>query len=185
MDPLMDPRLLQKHLSGLIAAEKTLAVVPKWVEHQDQLRYVTSLEIGGVAQEGIRLRGQCRREYQDHNVTFQIEHLFKQSGRFVPVIRLDWRPQEPHQNRNMGPLEWRLIRIDGSHLHPLDANMNWMVEEAMTATEFAHAQRNLPIAAPLEDDPATFAELLALVGRCFGIAGTETIPTPPWSRRLL
>ena len=79
------------HLPPLIAVAKTLASTPKWVESDDQFNFSVSLEIDGVTQMGLRLRGKCSRDYPDQNVTFQIEYLFKGISKLVPVTRLDWQ----------------------------------------------------------------------------------------------
>jgi hypothetical protein len=63
-------------LPNLIAARKTLAVVPEWSPHEDRFRFVVGLDIDGVTQEGLWLRGQCNREIPDCRVSFQIDCLF-------------------------------------------------------------------------------------------------------------
>ncbi len=169
------------HLPPLIAATKTLASTPKWVEHEDQFRLAAALDIDGVTQMGLRLLGRCSRDYPDQNVTFQIEYLFK-NFRTVPVARIDWRPPSPHQNRNIGPAEGRWVRIDGSHVHPFGDNFGWMVADSVPLADYMR----LPIATPLDPDPASVTALVTVMGRWFNIEGVAAIPAPPWKApRLL
>jgi len=156
------------HLPPLIAAAKTLASKPKWAEHEDQFRFAVALDIEGVTQMGLRLLGRCSRDYPDQNVTFQIEYLFK-SFRATPVARIDWRPPSPHQNRNVGPAEWRWVRIDGSHLHPFGQNFDWMVADGVPLADYMR----LPVAVPLDPDPDSVTGLVTVMGRWFNIDGVE------------
>ncbi|WP_298373017.1 hypothetical protein [Azospirillum sp.] len=168
----------------LITATKTLASTPKWVESEDQFNFTVALDIGAVTQIGLRLRGKCSRDYADQNLTFQIEYLFRGMNKLAPVTRLDWRPLKPHQNRNIGPVEWRLARFHVSHIHPFQENHDWMVGNGLPLAD--NIRENLPIAAPLVYDPDGFSDLLALMGEAFTIDGVGAIPAPPWKTpRLL
>jgi hypothetical protein len=167
-------------LPPLIAASKTLAATPKWAELGDQLSFTVPLDIDGVTQIGLRLRGRCARDYVDQNVTFQIEYQFRGIVRFAPVTRIDWRPLKLHQNRNFGPPALRLLRIDGSHIHLFQENHDWMTGNGLSLAENLKAH-DLPIAAPLPAEPDRVSGLVTLVGQCFNIAGTNAIPAPPWA----
>jgi hypothetical protein len=166
-------------LPPLIAAVKTLAAAPKWVEIGDHLTFTVPLDIDGVTQIGLRLRGRCVRHYPDQNLTFQIEYQFRGLIRLAPVTRIDWRPLKFHQNRNFGPVSLRLLRIHGSHLHLFQENHDWMTGNGLSLAENLKAY-DLPIAAPLASEPDSVSSLVTLVGQCFTIAGMETIPPPPW-----
>jgi hypothetical protein len=171
---------MPNHLPPLITTTKTLASTPKWQEHEDQFRLSVALDIDGVTQMGLKLLGRCSRDYPDQNVTFQIEYLFK-SFRTAPVARIDWRPLSPHTNRNIGPAEWRMVRIDGSHVHPFQENYDWMVGDNVPLADYM----KLPIAIPLVAEPNSVTALVTVVGGWFNIEGVEAIPVPPWEPRLL
>ena len=171
-------------LPPLIAATKALASSPKWVEVDDQFNFTVPLEIDGVTQIGLRLRGKCSRDYPDQNLTFQVEYQFKAISKLVPVTRIDWRPIKPHQNRNIGPVEWRLAQFHLSHIHLFQENYDWMVGNGLPLAD--NIKMNLPIAVPLTADPNNLAALVAFMGHTFRITGVETIPAPPWKTpRLL
>ena len=171
-------------LPPLIAATKTLASTPKWAELDDQFNFIVPLDIGGVTQIGLRLRGKCSRDYADQNVTFQIEYQFRGISKPVPVTRIDWRPLKPHQNRDIGPIEWRLVRFHLSHIHPFRENYDWMVGNGQPLAD--NIKQNLPIAVPLDGDPDGFIALAATMGQVFNIDGVGAIPAPPWiAPRLL
>lgn len=169
-------------LPSLIAATKLLSSKPTWVKSGDQINLVTALEIDGATVMGLRFRIRCSREYSNRNVTFQIEFLFK-GFKLVPVTRLDWRPFNLHQNSNIGPAEWRLCRLPGSHLHGFQDNFDWMMASGLSAPDFA--EKNLPIAVPLDTEPATFEGVAVEAGRLFNIQGLAAVPAPPWEPRLL
>lgn len=171
-------------LPPLIAGTKTLATPPKWVFAEDQLTFAAALDIDGVTQIGLRLRGVCKRDFPYRNVTFQIEYLFRDRPKPAPVVRVDWRPMNPHTNKNIGPAEWRLAQFHCSHIHPFQENYDWMIGNGLPLAENLRA--NLPIATPLEHDPNDVTGLVTLVGQCFNIDGVAAIPAPPWTApRLL
>jgi hypothetical protein len=171
-------------LPSLMAATKTLASTPNWLEFGDQFNFVVPLDVDGVTQVGFRLRGKCSRDYLDQNVTFQVEYQFMGIAKLVPVTRIDWRPINPHNHRNVGPMEWRLRPFHLSHIHLFQENYDWMVGNGLPLAD--NVKENLPIAVPLEYDPADIPALLALMGQRFNIDGVVTIPAPPWKApRLL
>ncbi len=175
---------MSDRLPPLIAATKTLASPPKWVEVDDQFNFTVPLDIDGITQMGLRLRGKCSRNHAEQNITFQIEHLFKGFSKLAPVIRIDWRPIKLHQNRNIGPIQWRLTKFHGSHIHPFQENFDWMVGNGQSLAD--NIRQNLPIAVPLEADPSNVTALVAFMGEAFNIGEVSAIPAPPWkAQRLL
>jgi hypothetical protein len=171
-------------LPSLIATVKTSASTPKWVEIDSQFNFVVALDVDSITQMGLRLRGKCLRDYADQNLTFQIEYHFGGVPKPSPVVRIDWRPLRPHQNTNVGPAEWRLVRFHRSHIHPFQDNHDWMIGNGLPLAD--NIKENLPIAVPLVSDPDDVAAVVALMGREFHITGVESIPAPPWvSPRLV
>ncbi|MBF0391479.1 MAG: hypothetical protein HQL38_02255 [Alphaproteobacteria bacterium] len=166
-------------LPPLIAATKTLASKPKWVDLGVQLDFTVPLDINGITQIGLRLRGKCYSNHPDQNVTFQIEYQFRSLSKLVPVTRLEWRPHNEHQNPNFGPAELRLIRFRASHLHRFQENYDWLVGNGQPLADNIKA-KDIPFAVPLDSDPDGFAALVVLMGRLFNIDGVGAIPAPPW-----
>ncbi|MBI4968058.1 MAG: hypothetical protein HZC25_08050 [Rhodospirillales bacterium] len=159
----------------LIAARKTLTTIPEWTLQNDQFRLVATLDLDGVTLDGIWLRVTAYKAIPDRRVSFQIE--FKPEGfRHIPAARVDWRPANPHSNRNIGPAHLRLMVIEGSHHHTFDAN--WPLGFERMVSE------NLPIAEPLVPDPRDFEGLLHLVGRLFNVDGMKGIAVPKWEPGL-
>ena len=171
-------------LPPLIDAVKTLSSTPKWAEQEDQFTFTVALDIDGITQMGLRLRGKCSRDFPDKNITFQIEYIFRGRVKPAPVTRIDWRPLHPHQNRNIGPAQWRLQSFHCSHIHPFSENHEWMVGNGLPLAD--NIKQNLPIAMPLDNEPDGFKSLVTMVGKSLKIEGVDVIPVPPWKApRLL
>lgn len=165
-----------KDVGALVKARKGLSGHLRWVNHDDQLRLVSTLDIEGITQEGFWLRGQCVRGLPDRQVTFQLEAALRGGRTHVPVARVDWRPAHAHTNRNIGPEAYRLMTLEGSHHHPFDANWPLGIERMVS--------EHLPVAEPLERDPPDFGSLLLRVGQLFKIQGMKEIPAPEWEPEL-
>jgi hypothetical protein len=163
-------------LPALIGAEKELVSLPAWIlRGADTLDLTAPLEIGGVAVEGLTLRGRARKPLADREVIFQLECHTPEGG--GPVCRIEWRPLNRHNNKGLGPKQLRNIIQDGSHHHRFD--LNWARSQA------AVLRGELPIAVPLEADPTSFRALLAVVGKEFRIKRIQSVPEPPWEPAML
>lgn len=160
------------HLRRLLEGEKLLAARPTWQRVDRKLSLVVALEEDGVAVERLLLRGRALPDWSDADVSFQLDYR-DERGVGGPFERIDWRPKKEHNNRGLGPDQYRHRPISGSQLHPLDLNA-----AAFVFPEFA--QRDLPIAVPLGIEPDSFAGLLRLVAERFRIVDTTSIPLPPW-----
>lgn len=165
------------NLPVLVGTEKELAINPAWFERgPDSLELTAPLEVSGIAVEGLSLRGRARKSLADREVIFQLEyHTADVVG--GPICRIEWRPLNMHNNKNIGPKEFRNIILDGSHHHRFD--LNWQRSEA------AVLRGELPIAVPLNNEPANFRALLAIVGEEFRIRRIQSIPVPPWEPSML
>jgi hypothetical protein len=128
-----------------------------------------ALEVDGLTIEGLELRCGALQNAPDRAVTFHLQH-YPAKGPCIPLARIDWKPLGSHTNPNAGELP--LLRIDGSHAH--EFHLNWLAEHGRMRTG------NLPVARPLNPDPRTYDELLAVVGKQFRINGIERIEQPPW-----
>jgi hypothetical protein len=165
-----------KDVRALVKAKKGLSGPLRWVPHDDQLRLVSTLDIEGITQEGFWLRGQCVRAIPDRRVMFQLEAALLRGRSRVPLMRVDWRPEHDHTNKNIGPETYRLMTLEGSHYHPFDTN--WTLGTKRMLSD------NLPLAEPLERDPSDFGSLLSRVGQLFKIQGMKEIPAPEWEPEL-
>jgi hypothetical protein len=165
------------HLPDLVQIEKELPLSPNWVERAaDILEFSTALEANGVILEGLSLRCTARRSLADRQVMFQLEY-HEATILGGPVCRIEWRPLSGHNNKGYGPKELRHVLQNGTHHHRFD--LNW--ERSPDAV----LRGDLPIAVPIQDDPANFRALLALVGKEFRINKIQVVTVPPWQPSML
>lgn len=124
--------------------------------------------------EGLRLRVQAWQTRPMVDVTATLELVRGHDS--VCLSRVDMAPTSPHVN-----LHWRQFRvppeITGSHHHPFDLNAR-LGRQAFAPND------NLPLAMPLESEPASFHEFAVLVQNVFGIDGVADLPRPAWNRSL-
>jgi hypothetical protein len=164
-------------LPGLVSADKELSVIPAWIERgPDALEFTVPLETSGVVIEGLSLRGRARKSLADREVIFQLEYHRPQivGG---PVGRIEWRPLNGHNNKGLGPKEWRYRLQEGSHHHRFDLNWAHSKEGCLRG--------DIPIAVPLNNDPSNFRALLAVIGKEFTIGKIQQISVPPWEPAMI
>jgi len=172
---------MQFELPDLFNAEKVLATTGRWtprtpLRNSDWLEFIAPLEIDGATIAGLRLRATVIRDMPDRAITCQLEyHRPRQHG--AALSRIEWRPLKGHNNKGLGPMEYRYKQIRDCHIHPFDEN--W--RDAAKALR----RGNLPIAIPLAPSPDDFAALLERVGKEFNIKGIEIVPVPPWVGKLV
>ena len=125
-------------LPDIVAAEKTLATTGRWAVRDPRgnsnwLTFVAPLEIDGVTIAGLRLRGTAIISLPDEAVCFQLEyHRPRQHG--SALARIEWRPLKGHNNKGLGPKEYRFIETKGCHYHPFDLNWNEASKQLRRAT---------------------------------------------------
>src|SRR5581483_8590567 len=154
-------------LPALVAAKKSLTSAPTWVERGPMgLELTAPLEIDGVVIEGLSLRGRARKPLQDRELIFQLEYRHAQIAG-GPCCRIEWRPLSAHNNKALGPRQFRHVLLTGSHHHPFDLNSAHSKEAVLRG--------ELPIAIPINDDPKNYRALLGLVGKEFNIAAIQQI----------
>lgn len=167
-------------LDQIYWAEKSLSPSAGWKRRADDesLRMVAPLSVGGASVEGLIFGMRAHLLMPDRALSAQIEYHPPGGGRQGgPICRIEWRPIRPHNNKGVGPEKWRFRTLNGSHHHPFD--LNW------AHSETGVRRGRLPIAVPIEDDPSTYRQALAFFGKEFRIKGVESLPVPPWERRLL
>lgn len=158
-------------------AQKELSSNLEWKRRgQDEYeRLVIPLDIDGVTVEGLRFTGSAHIYSPDRWVTFQMEFESLKFPRGVPFVRFEWRPRSPHNNKGIGPPEYRHINIAETHIHPFD--LNWAHSESQVR------KGNLPIAVPVTQPIETFQEALDFVQNCFRIKGVSSVFPPNWKTR--
>ncbi len=154
-----------------VAADKFLLRSPIWDSASDDRYYVFSapLNVLGDATSSLQLRAKSSKRHVDRDALCQLEYAPTVRGA-VPLWRIQWRPFERHQNKAWGPSGYELAVIDGTHEHRFDDN--WVAEAAQLRPG------NLPAARPLERDPTTLSDFLALCGERFRIMNIQTIEPP-------
>ena len=164
---------MEDDLPRLVSAKKELTAIPEWVERggPDGLGFTVPLELDSVIVEGLTLRARACKSLEDREVIFQLEYHHSQivGG---PICRIEWRPLNGHNNRSLGPPQWRHINQIGSYHHRFD--LNWARSKA------ACLKGDLSIAIPVLSDPQNYRALLGLVEKEFTIRGMQQIPIPPW-----
>lgn len=162
------------------ASQKELASEPAWKQRDrfESVRLVSAIDIDGITQEGFYFSANAQVYLPDSSVTFQIEyHPIRNRQLAGPIFRFDWRPRAPHNNKGVGPVEYRFHQIVGSHLH--DFELNWDPEKQ------AMKKGNLPIAVPVSDALDSYQSALDFVEKKFRIKGVGNLPAPPWTKKLI
>lgn len=158
-------------------SEKELSIDPDWRmrDGQEAVRLVCPLDIGGVTQEGLRFSASAHIYSPDRWLTFQIEVESREHPRGVPMVRFEWRPRSPHNNKGIGPIELRNEIQRDTHLHSFE--LNWEHSEQQVR------RGNLPIAVPIQHDLIDYAAALDFVEETFRIKGVKGLPVPPWTQK--
>lgn len=164
-------------VGDLVTAAKRLPAPLQWLDaDQRRLEAVSALDIDGVTVEGLQLRLVAQKLLPDRAVSVLLLHKEPRS-KYIPLWRLEWRPIAPHNNKNTGPDEYRMLQITGSHHHPYHLNL--------TQNGRFLRSGNLPIVVPIEPEPADFASFVAFAGKALNIADMGAIAPPPWEGLLL
>lgn len=173
---------MKNYFEQFILSEKVIVSRVSWSLPETttlKMRWVSALEIDGVTQEGLFLRGICYEDRPDEAVTLQIEVGQPESRTRIPLCRLDWRPTaEVHRNNKILSSKYKLPRtISSSHFHPF--HMNWDDETNKMR------ESNLPVAYKVSEEINTFSDLLDFFGKECRVKGVRNILEPNWSRKLI
>jgi hypothetical protein len=173
-----DDAALFAALGALLAAEKTLSSPIAWVEDEPgNLRFNRALDIDGVTEASFILFGRAVASLPDRHVVLGLRWA-DAMGRGGHFDRLDWKPMDAHNNKGLGPPEFRHVVVEGTHHHRLADN-------AALAMGLAQAMReNLPVAVPVEPEP-DWPDFLAEAARRWRIHDLVNTPVPPWQYDLL
>jgi hypothetical protein len=164
------------YLNSLLIADKTVDTPVSWVEDdQGNFRFSRPLDVEGVTEQGFTLFGRAVAILPGQNVTLGLRWS-DGLGRDGNFDRLDWKPKDAHNNRGLGPPNLRHVLIEGSHHHSLSENAGIGLTRALA--------ENLPVAVPLEPEPA-WPDFLSLVALRWKIPTLVHMPEPPWQNDLL
>lgn len=163
-------------LRELLAAPKQLATIPRWQERDEKLLLSCPLMIDGAVVEGLELRGTAllRRPLCEVMLGLVYAPAGLSGGMFE---RIDAWPSRPHQNPGRGPKHLRFLQIPCgiSHRHGLEHNAHLSLEQLLDT---------LPVAEPLEPQPASWHALLAHALAFWNIRCDNDVPPPPWAPDL-
>lgn len=167
-------------LETMWKSTKELAIAPDWKPRaQDEfVRLVCPLDIDGITVQGLQFTASAHIYSPERSVTLQIEyHPPTRSHRGGAMSRIEWRPRSPHNNKGIGPPEYRHIVQAGCHWHPFD--LNWDHSESTVR------KGGLPIATPIVPGFQNLQEALAFAEKMFRIETLKGVPVPPWTERIL
>lgn len=164
-------------LSILYAANKSFPSALNWqFRDNDWMAFVSPLDVDGVTIEGFRFRATANRMRPDEHVTFQLEYLPpRRHPKGGAIARVDWKPLTAHNNKMVGPDQYKNVIQRCTHHH--EFWLNWQHSEKSVW------KGNLEISVPVEPEQS-FEEIVAFVGKEFKISNIEWLPTPPWSATL-
>jgi hypothetical protein len=158
-------------LLTIFAETKTIPVMAEWVVGDaGALTWLAPLAVGGATVSGLRLRVRAMKHEPQAAVTAQLEYI--PAGKGGSLDRIDWRPVHRHNNKGIGPDQYKFITQNGSHHHQFALNVK--------DNGLAMRKGNLPIAIPIASDPVNFDELLDFIGRTYNIDGVANLLPPEW-----
>lgn len=164
-------------LHDLVNADKLIAVPGEWVTRGRRLEVVLPLEIDEIILEGLLFRATALESMPDREVVFQLEyHGVAIPGGTGPLVRFEWNSIRPHNNKGIGPPEFRFMDVIPSHIH--------LFEDNWSQTNGALLRDNLPIARPISESIQSFTESLAYVGKLFRISNIDLVKVPEWVYKL-
>lgn len=160
----------------ILEAQKQVRPLRAWLPADESgiIRWRSALSIEGATVEGLFLHGRATASEPGRDVSFMLEH--SPAGQKKRTIdRLDWRPITGHSNRMIGPAEFRLMIIEGSHRHSFYENLT---------SDGVLREGNLPIAVPILDPLETFGAFIAFVEKTYKVEGLGNLPAPDWTEDL-
>jgi hypothetical protein len=177
-DAANDDAALLADLTAFLRANKALSAPVHWIETDGDIRFTATLEVGGITKEALLLYGRATASITDAAVNLGLCWTGA-PGRNRLFDRLDWRPVQAHNNKGMGPLEFRFRLIEGTHHHRLGLNADLEMGLLKAMAE------NLPIAEPVQPEPASWEAFLAIAAERWRIHDLVKTPYPPWQYGLL
>lgn len=163
------------HLKELAASKKSIPLFPDWDEEGNSLSWISPLDMDGVTVEGLQIRMTAHLLLPDEAVVAQPEFR-PPAVRSQQLIRVEWKPLRPHNNKNRGPSEWRLKQFRCTHEHRFEDNWHEPDNRMLAG--------NLPIAVPIQDVDS-YKKFLDICCKSLNVENMSLVPLPPWRPRML
>lgn len=167
-------------LDEIASGERSMASHVEWRDAPTDMRQSArhdarvSLSVDGVGKEGLFLRLWCPKTLNAWGFGVQLEY-HPANRRAVALARMDWKVG--HTNSNRGPAALRLMDIPSTHIHSFEHNYFETGDRMLSG--------NLPVATPIDPDPDTAPEFLAVAGKLLRIRGLAEVTRPPYQGALL
>jgi len=174
--PEQDATLLNAFVAFLHSTKTLTAPIGWRPDNNGNFSFRRTLDIDGLTEQGFVLFGRASPKLPDRNVTLGLR-WDDPGSRSWHFDRLDWRPMDAHNNKDLGPEDFRFVLIEGTHHHRLADN-------AVHPSGLGFAmQENLPIAIPIEPEPS-WQDFLAFAAQRWRINELVRTPLPPWEYDL-
>ena len=165
-------------LLELILVDKELPFAPSWATEagREFAQLVSPIDIDGVTIQSARFGATAHLYHHDQRVSFRLDMILPElSGKYTSLVRFDWLPLAPHNNRGLGPKHLRFVPFGSSHVHTYE--WNW--------SEGKPLKGNMPIAEPVNERLLNYQDALVFAEKLFRIKGVSGLPVPPWTSRLV
>lgn len=167
------------HLRQLVETWKSLSGPVSWTTPDPRDRYMrfyTTLEIDGIVDAGLVLKGGTYADTPDRHVTFEMAIVDPVRGRDLRLTRMDWRDLKGGHSNKRKLCRGTLRRAPETHFH--DFEMNYIESEGKMK------RGKLPCARAVSEDIQTFEQLRSFVGTHFRINNINIVPPPNWEYTL-
>jgi hypothetical protein len=163
-------------LRDLLAAPKSLGSEPEWRTDGDKLTLAAPIEIDGVTEEGLQLRGSALLRHEMREVTLGLVYLpgGETGGMFE---RIDAWPLHEHANKGHGPsaLRFRTFLVGETHHHGLENNRHLPIEQLLN---------DLPVAERIDPQPNSWRALMRHASKAWNFEPDLMLTSPPWQPDL-
>lgn len=167
-------------LRHLVKTWKSIAVDVAWTTPDPGDRYTrfySPLEINGIIDSGLVLKGGTYSNQPNVHVTFELAISNPRNGKYTRLVRIDWRDLKGGHSNNRKLCSGIISRTAATHLHDFDLNY-------IEAEDRMRKGGKLPCAINVTEDLQTFEELRTFVGRHFRINNIDVVPPPNWEYTL-
>jgi hypothetical protein len=168
-------------IAELLAQPKELiADRPIWERRArvgfDSLEFAVPLAIGGVIPHGLQARISCRSDMSDCDVHAQIQVWVPALAAYAHILRVEWRPNNPHTNPATAPASLR-FKTFRDRWYDFGLNRRLGVPGLR--------QTCTMIAQPIPREIRSFNELLVFLQEVWKVTDISRVPSPPWEDRLV
>ena len=165
-------------LRKILDTWKSISHEVKWTvpDATDYCRFYAPLEIDGILEAGLVLKGGSYSALPDRHVSFELAIRNLRTGRDTSLSRVDWRDLKGGHSNKRRSCRGLISRTAATHFHEFD--LNYIAGED-------RMKRQLPCARNIRENLDTFDELRDFVGTHFRIKNMNGIPLPNWEYRLL